>query len=79
MTTHFSILAWEVPWTEEPTVHGITKEMNMTVIKKQQHPLQYLAHGLPLVHTQCSHNEQKISISSTQSFLWITNYPKTTF
>ena len=30
MTTHFSILAWEVPWTEEPTVHGITKESDMT-------------------------------------------------
>ena len=30
MTTHSSILAWEVPWTEEPTVHGITKESDMT-------------------------------------------------
>ena len=30
MTTHFSILSWEVPWTEEPTVHGITKESDMT-------------------------------------------------
>ena len=29
MTTHSSILAWKIPWTEEPsglhTVHGITK------------------------------------------------------
>ena len=28
MATHFSILAWKIPWTEEPgraTVHGITK------------------------------------------------------
>ena len=25
--THCSILAWEIPWTEEPgsTVHGVTK------------------------------------------------------
>ena len=26
MVTHFSILAWEIPWTEEPqqaTVHGL--------------------------------------------------------
>ena len=26
--THFSILAWEIPWTEEPgrsTVHGVAK------------------------------------------------------
>ena len=25
MATHFSILACEIPWTEEPTVHGVTK------------------------------------------------------
>ena len=28
MTTHSSILAWEMPWTEEPgglLVHGVTK------------------------------------------------------
>ena len=33
MATHSSILAWEIPWTEEPdelTVHGIAKESDMT-------------------------------------------------
>ena len=28
MATHFSILAWEIPWTEEPgraTVHRVAK------------------------------------------------------
>ena len=29
MATHFSILTWKIPWTEEPggkaTVHGVTK------------------------------------------------------
>ena len=31
MATHSSILAWEIPWTEEPDgVHGITKESDMT-------------------------------------------------
>ena len=28
MATHFSILAWRIPWTEEPggsIVHGVTK------------------------------------------------------
>ena len=27
MATHFSVLAWEIPWTEEPggLVHGVTK------------------------------------------------------
>ena len=27
--THSSILAWKIPWTEEPTVHGVT-ELDMT-------------------------------------------------
>ena len=28
IATHFSILAWKIPWTEEPgaTIHGVTKE-----------------------------------------------------
>ena len=28
MATHYSILAWRIPWTEEPgrvTVHGVAK------------------------------------------------------
>ena len=28
MATHSSILAWEIPWTEEPC--GVTKELDMT-------------------------------------------------
>ena len=32
MATHSSILAWEVPWTEEPsglhTVHGATERLS---------------------------------------------------
>ena len=31
MTTHSSILVWEIPWTEEPSrVYGVTKELDMT-------------------------------------------------
>ena len=33
MVTYSSLLAWEIPWTEEPggTVHGVTKSwMDMT-------------------------------------------------
>ena len=33
MATHFTILAWESPWTEEPnkaTVHGALKESAIT-------------------------------------------------
>ena len=25
MATHSSILAWKIPWTEEPGVHGVAK------------------------------------------------------
>ena len=37
--THSSILAWEIPWTEEPggaTVHGITKSQKTDLATKQQ-------------------------------------------
>ena len=33
MATFSSILAWEIPWTEEPgeaRVHGVTKELDTT-------------------------------------------------
>ena len=36
MATHFNILAWEIPWTEEPgagggaKVHGVAKESDIT-------------------------------------------------
>ena len=33
MATHSSILAWEIPWTEEPgglQVHEVAKESDMT-------------------------------------------------
>ena len=33
MATHSSILAWEIPWTEEPggaIVPGVTKKLDMT-------------------------------------------------
>ena len=38
---HSSILAWEIPWTEEPdrlhTVHGVARESDS--VTKQQHIL----------------------------------------
>ena len=31
MAPHSSILAWEIPWTEEPgRLHSVTKESDMT-------------------------------------------------
>ena len=32
MAPHSSILAWEIPWTEEATVHGVTKSQNNWLI-----------------------------------------------
>ena len=29
LATHSSILAWTIPWTEEPTVHGV-EELDLT-------------------------------------------------
>ena len=29
MAMHSSILAWEIPWTEEPSGHGVAKQWNM--------------------------------------------------
>ena len=39
MATHCSILAWEIPWTEEPgglQVHGVAKSRTRLVTKQQQ-------------------------------------------
>ena len=30
MATYFSILAWRIPWTEEPGGHGVAKESDPT-------------------------------------------------
>ena len=30
MANHSTILAWEIPWTEETGVHGVAKESDMT-------------------------------------------------
>ena len=33
MVTHSSILAWEIPWTEDPggiQVHGVANELDMS-------------------------------------------------
>ena len=30
MATHCSILAWGIPWTEEPAVHGVAKSQTQT-------------------------------------------------
>ena len=39
MATHFSILAWEIQWTEgawQATVHGVAKRIKHDLVTKQQ-------------------------------------------
>ena len=33
MAAHSSILAWEIPWTEEPTTHGVSRVGHNLVTK----------------------------------------------
>ena len=46
MTTHSSILAWEIPWTEEPGgLQGCRKRVGQDLVTKQQlrgHTAQHL-------------------------------------
>ena len=41
MPTHSSILAWEIPWTEEPggLLSSVSKSQTNLSIKQQQHTL----------------------------------------
>ena len=40
MVTHYSALAWEIPWTEEPgRVHGVAKESDMTELVNNNNSL----------------------------------------
>ena len=50
MATHSSILAWEIPWTEElggATVHGVTRVGHNLVTKQHHHPLNHTDAPLP--------------------------------
>ena len=42
MATHSSILAWRIPWTEEPAGHGPwgRRESDTTEVTEQAHLLQ---------------------------------------
>jgi len=58
MTTHSSIIAWEIPWTEEPgglyTVHGVAKlDMNYRLNNNNDLTSEALLtlEGLPLLRS----------------------------
>ena len=49
MATHSSILAWKIPWTEEPggaTVHGVAR-VGHDFATKEHHPLNHTDAPLP--------------------------------
>ena len=67
MAAHSSILAWEIPWTEEPgrlhTVHGVAKQLDMTEqLYNNNNRENSLGGGIhsvrPLVAYQCSTSSQ---------------------
>ena len=37
MATHFSILAWEIPWTEEPGQLQSTRSQSQTQLSTHEH------------------------------------------
>ena len=37
MATHSSILAWRIPWTEQATVHRVSKQLDMTEATENTH------------------------------------------
>ena len=45
MTTYFSILAWEIPWTEEPDrLHPVSQGTGHVFATKQQHTHTHISH-----------------------------------
>ena len=84
MATHSSILAWEIPWTEEPggaTVHGVTKsqtrlsdftfklEMNRPHRPKLWHDLRDFVQRIIKLTVMCIY-AYYVSKSQTPKFMW---------
>ena len=58
MATHSSILAWKIPWTEEPS--GVTKELDTTLQlnNNESHPLEYTEQPHPQTEEPRSSDSQ---------------------
>ena len=39
MATHPNILAWRIPWTEEPTVHGVAESDTTELLSLSKNPI----------------------------------------
>ena len=67
MATHCSILAWKIPWTEEPgrlhTVHGVTK--SQTGLRRlSMHAVFYFYFSFPPIRIQVSGGQPPIVVLS---------------
>ena len=68
MATHFSLLAWRIPWTEEPgrlhTVHGVAK--NQTLLS-DFHSLKYIFSKHKHTHTHThTHTHKHLKVALTE-------------
>ena len=70
MATHFSILSWRIPWTEEATIHRVTKEQ--TQLKQlRMHIHAFSCHGSRFHMKDKTHNVGNYrSGDFSQSFLF---------
>ena len=62
MATHASILAWRIPWTEEPggaTLHGVTKSQTPSIRDNEND--QYCAYNFIYQNTAVIHSSKSFS------------------
>ena len=89
VATHFRILAWKIPWTEEPggpTVHGITKESDMTSWQKAKLKIKasiYMSIPIsqfisPFLFPLVTESLFSTSVTLFQSHFWAYRYPEKT-
>ena len=77
MATHSSILAWEIPWREEP---GRTQSMGSQIIKHNLATKKQQQHGSysivclkneKIVDLKSSHHKEEKKNGKNEEFLWI--------
>ena len=75
MATHSSILAWRIPWTEEPgRLHGVAKELDMTWQVNNNNVLKSLctqAGDLLSFHVQVRDEHPYCSLMTPTAPLWV--------
>ena len=66
--THSSILAWEIPWTEEPTVQGVAEGQTwLSKLSLHQHLSPHSQHGK---HYTCSEGNRGLVTAGVKAILF---------